>query len=171
MDPLDQVTVTEPKVAPAAQPAQAKPTAAPETASPSWRNSKKVRLGVLIGLIVIAGIIAFFFEKVRLWMFGLIALLLVGLGMEAANTDYDLGKMIETKSISQSKVLRDKSGNVVPAGTTGAKYTDEYNCDDFSTQPEAQRFFINAGGVKGDTNRLDGNKDGEACTSLPKGTK
>lgn len=104
-------------------------------------------------------------------MFGLIALLMVGVGMEAANTDYDLGKMVETKSISQSKVLRNKSGNVIPAGTAGAKYTDEYNCDDFSTQPEAQRFFMNAGGVKGDTNRLDGNKDGDACESLPKGTK
>ncbi len=130
-----------------------------------------MRLGVLVVLIIIAGIVAFFFEKARLWMFGLIALLMVGVGMEATNTDYDLGKMIETKSISQSKVLRDKSGNVVPAGTTGAKYTDEYNCDDFSTQSEAQKFFTNAGGVKGDTNRLDGNKDGDACESLPKGAK
>lgn len=166
---MDDVTVSEPKTAPAATPAKAKPE--PKTTSSSWRNSKRVRLGVLIGLIVIAGIVAFFFEKARLWMFGLIALLMVGLGMEATNTDYDLGKMMETKSISESKVLRDKSGNVVPAGTAGAKYTDEYNCDDFSTQPEAQRFFMNAGGVKGDTNRLDGNKDGDACESLPKGTK
>lgn len=168
---MDQVTVAEPKPAAEATPAKAKAKAAPEAASPSWRNSKKVRLGVLIGLIVIAGLVAFFFEKARLWMFGLIALLMVGVGMEATNTDYDLGKMMETKSISQSKVLRDKSGNVVPEGTAGAKYTDEYNCDDFATQPEAQSFFVNAGGVKGDTNRLDGNKDGDACESLPKGRK
>jgi hypothetical protein len=136
---------------------------------PSWRNNKRVRLGLLIALIVIAGIIAFFFEKTRLWMFSLIALLLVGLGLEATNTDYDIGKMIETKSMSQSKVLRDKEGNVVPAGTAGAKGTDEYNCSDFATRSEAQRFFLNAGGVAGDTNRLDGNKDGEACESLPGG--
>ncbi len=170
MEPLDQVSVDEPKAS-EAKPAATKTKAAPESAGPSWRNSKKVRLGVLVILIVLAGIVAFFFEKTRLWMFGLIALLMVGLGMEATNTDYDLGKMMETKSLSESKVLRDKSGNVVPAGTTGAKYTDEYNCDDFATQPEAQRFFMNAGGVKGDTNRLDGNKDGDACESLPKGTK
>lgn len=168
MDPIDQVNVSEPAAAPAT-PKAAK--SAPAPTGPSWRNSKRVRLGVLIGLIILAGIVAFFFEKARLWMFGLIALLMVGLGMEATNTDYDLGKMIETKSISESKVLRDKSGNVVPAGTAGAKYTDEYNCDDFGTQPEAQRFFTNAGGVKGDTNRLDGNKDGDACESLPKGAK
>ncbi len=175
MEPLDQVNVSEPAAAPATaketKSAQTKTKAAPEVASPSWRNSKKVRLGVLIGLIILAGIVAFFFEKARLWMFGLIALLFVGVGMEATNTDYDLGKMMETKSISESKVLRDKSGNVVPAGTAGAKYTDEYNCDDFGSQPEAQRFFTNAGGVKGDTNRLDGNKDGDACESLPKGAK
>jgi hypothetical protein len=51
----------------------------------------------------------------------------------------------------------------------GAKYTNEYNCDDFATQPEAQAFFEKSGGVAGDTNRLDGNKDGQACESLPKG--
>ena len=156
--------------APASAPKAAKETKTPPV-GPSWRNSKKVRLGVLVGLIVIAGLVAFFFEKARLWMFGLIALLMVGVGMEATNTDYDLGKMMETKSVSQSKVLRDKSGNVVSEGTVGAKYTDEYNCDDFATQLEAQRFFANAGGVKGDTNRLDGNKDGDACESLPKGKK
>lgn len=170
MDPIDGVQISEPvAVSKVSTKAQAK--SEPKATGPSWRNSKRVRLGVLIGLIILAGIVAFFFEKARLWMFGLIALLMVGVGMEATNTDYDLGKMMETKSISQSKVLRDKSGNVVPAGTAGAKYTDEYNCDDFGTQPEAQTFFVNAGGVKGDTNRLDGNKDGDACESLPKGGK
>jgi hypothetical protein len=82
--------------------------------------------------------------------------------------------MVETKSLSQSKVLRDPKGNVVQAGTpeaSNAKYTDEYNCDDFKTQGDAQEFFDNAGGVSEDTNRLDGNKDGVACQSLPKGTK
>ena len=48
------------------------------------------------------------------------------------------------------------------------KYANLDNCDDFKTQPEAQRFFENAGGVKGDTNRLDGDKNGVACQSLPK---
>lgn len=169
MNPIDQVSTSESKATP---PAVAKGAASPsKMEAPSWRNSKKARLGVLVILIILAAIIAFFFEKTRLWMFGLIALLMVGVGMEATNTDYDLGKMIETKSISQSKVLRDKSGNVVPAGTAGAKYTDEYNCADFATQAQAQEFFMNAGGVSGDTNRLDGNKDGEACESLPKSAR
>lgn len=135
-----------------------------------WRKSKNVRLGIIIGLIVLVGIIAIFFEKLRIWMIGIMLLLFVGLGLEVSNTDYDLGKMMETKSLSESKVLRDKEGNVVTDASQG-KATDEYNCEDFGTQPQAQNFFEKAGGVSEDTNRLDGNKDGIACQSLPKGTK
>lgn len=134
-----------------------------------WRKSKKVRLGIIIGLIVLVGIIALFFEKLRIWMIGIMLLLFVGLGMEVSNTDYDLGKMIETKSVSESKVMRDNEGNVVTDGS--GKATDEYNCEDFTTQPRAQAFFEKVGGVGKDTNRLDGNKDGVACQNLPKGTQ
>ena len=42
-----------------------------------------------------------------------------------------------------------------------------YNCEDFSTQAEAQRVFEACGGVGSDIHRLDGNKDGVACESLP----
>lgn len=136
----------------------------------SWRKSKNVRLGIIIGLIVLVGVVAFFFTKLRVWMIGIMLLLFVALGLEVSNTDYDLGKMWETKSVSQSKVLRDKDGNVV-TDTTKGKATDEYNCEDFDTQPQAQRFFDNAGGSSNDTNRLDGNKDGIACQSLPAGAK
>ena len=105
-------------------------------------------------------------------LLGIMGLLGIGLGLEVTNNDIDLGKLIETKSLSASRVLRDKEGNVVSdadikTGTRIGKYTDEYNCADFKTQVEAQKFFMNAGGVSGDTNRLDGNKDGSACTALP----
>lgn len=135
-----------------------------------WRKSKKVRLSILVGLIILVGVIAFFFTKLRVWMIGIMLLLFVGLGLEVSNTDYDLGKMWETKSLSESKVLRDKEGNIVTDASQG-KATDEYNCEDFDTQPQAQMFFDKAGGSSNDTNRLDGNKDGEACESLPKGAK
>lgn len=98
----------------------------------------------------------------------LIGILLAALGLESTNNDWDLGKLLSGSSMSEAKVLRDKEGNVV---TSGGKYTDEYNCDDFKTQEEAQKFYKNAGGVSKDTNRLDGDEDGEACESLPKGTK
>lgn len=153
----------------------------------SIRRSKKSRLAIIIGLLILVAIIGFLFEATRAWMIGIGVVLLVALGLETANTDVDLGTLVETKSVSDSvierdedgnletseeggfltRVMRDIEGNEVSEGTSGAKYTDEYNCDDFSTQEEAQRFFENAGGIEGDVNRLDGNKDGVACQALP----
>lgn len=102
---------------------------------------------------------------------GILVILLGALGLETSNNDWDLGKIISGEGVAASRVLRDKEGNVVPEGAAGAKYTDEYNCDDFKTQPEAQKFFDKAGGVSKDTNRLDGDKNGIACQSLPVGQK
>ena len=155
----------------------------------AWRRNKKSRLGVIIVLLIIVAIIGFLFESTRIWMIGVGVALLLALGLEVANTDLDLGTMVETGSMSDSvierdadgnleatadgylitRIFRDREGNEVPEGTAGAKYTDEYNCDDFTTQPEAQRFFERAGGIAGDVNRLDGNKDGVACQALPAG--
>lgn len=155
----------------------------------NWRRSKKSRLIIIIGLLILVAIVAFFFEKTRLWMLGIGVVLLIALGLEATSTDVDLNSVMQGESVSDSvierdaegnletsadggfltRVLRDREGNAVAEGTAGAKYTDEYNCDDFTTQPEAQIFFENAGGVERDINRLDGNKDGVACQSLPAG--
>lgn len=152
-----------------------------------WRRNKKVRLYIIGGLLVIVALLAIFVESIRWWMVGVGTVLLIALGFEVGNTDVDLGSVFQGESLSDSvierdvegnletaadgglltRVLRDKEGNVVAAGTAGAKYTDEYNCDDFATQPEAQRFFEKAGGIEGDVNRLDGNKDGVACQALP----
>lgn len=89
---------------------------------------------------------------------------LTGAGiLEATQNDWDLS--------TGKKVLRDLQGNVVDPDSPeakNAKYTDEYNCPDFKTQHEAQAFFEKAGGPSNDTNRLDGDKDGVACESLPK---
>ncbi len=107
-------------------------------------------------------------SKLKPVLIGVIVLLLGAFGLESSNNDWDLGKLMNGSSMKEAKVLRDKSGNIVPEGTVGAKGTDEYNCIDFTTQPEAQTFFDKAGGVSADTNRLDGNKDGVACQDLPK---
>lgn len=155
----------------------------------NWRRSKKSRLVIIVGLLILIAVIAFFFEKTRLWMLGIGAVLLIALGLEVANTDIDMGTLMDTGSFSEStierdeegnletsaeggfmtRILRDREGNVVAEGTAGAKYEDEYNCDDFATQGEAQTFFDNAGGIENDINRLDGNKDGVACQALPSG--
>jgi endonuclease YncB( thermonuclease family) len=41
------------------------------------------------------------------------------------------------------------------------------DCADFSTQADAQGFFISAGGPGSDPHRLDGDGDGVACEDLP----
>ena len=126
-------------------------------------------------------------RKVAKGILGVVIVILLGaLGLETFNSDWDLGSILSGQSVSDSKVMRDEKGNVAydaegnvitrimrdkegNAVESGGKYTDEYNCDDFATQPEAQKFFAKAGGVRADTNRLDGDKDGTACESLPKG--
>jgi len=42
-----------------------------------------------------------------------------------------------------------------------------YNCPDFSTHAEAQEVYEFCGGVNNDIHRLDSDKDGVACESLP----
>jgi hypothetical protein len=97
-------------------------------------------------------------------LMGVIAILLAAFGLEASNNDWDLGKLMSGSTLEEAKVMRDIDGNVVESG---GKYTDEYNCSDFETQEQAQKFFKNAGGPSQDVNRLDGDNDGIACESLP----
>lgn len=42
-----------------------------------------------------------------------------------------------------------------------------YNCTDFKTKKEAQEVYDQCGGVGNDVHKLDKNKDGTACDSLP----
>jgi ABC-type multidrug transport system fused ATPase/permease subunit len=148
------------------------------------RYSHKFRLWFIGILLVIVAILFIFFSKLRVALVIAFIALLAAFGLEATKNDFDLKKLFETKSFQQSKVARDEQGNVktndlgqilfdklgnVTSDKTIGKKADEYNCDDFNTQPEAQAFFLKVGGVGNDVNRLDANKDGVACQSLPKG--
>lgn len=161
----------------------------------NWRNNHVVRMAVIGFLLLL--VIVFYFRNVntnnltsvegaqselqanykpdtieKKVLLGAGALLGTALGLEATKNDWDLKKLYDTKGDFKAvRVLRDKDGNVltdadIAAGKQG-KYTDEYDCKDFKTQPEAQKFYDAAGGVQGDTNRLDGNKDGTPCQALP----
>ena len=140
------------------------------------RGSHKARLWIIGILMAIVVILFIFFEKMRVALVIAFIALLAAFGLEVSQNDWDLGKLWQTKSFEQSKVSRDQSGNVlfdkfgeITTDSTKGKGADEYNCDDFETQSEAQNFYEKVGGVGNDVNRLDGNKDGEACESLPKG--
>ena len=146
--------------------------------SKKLRGSHKFRLIVILVLLVIVAVLFFIWEKGRIALVVAFIALLAAFGLEVSQQDWDLGKLWETGSFQESKVGRDESGNVLydPFGnsTTDSsigKTADEYNCDDFATQPEAQAFFERVGGTGNDVNRLDGDTDGEACESLPAGTR
>lgn len=140
------------------------------------RGSHKFRLWLIGILLIIVAVLFFFFEKLRIVLAIAFIALLGAFGLEATQNDWDLGKLWETKSFQESKVSRDESGNIlfdklgnITTDKSKGKKADDYNCADFSTRPEAQSFFLKVGGTGNDINRLDGNKDGEACESLPQG--
>lgn len=139
------------------------------------RGSRKARLWLIGILLLIVAVMFVFLEKFRIWLAIIFIALLGAFGLEMGQNDWDLGKLWETKSFEQSKVSRDvhgdilfdKLGNIMTDGT--GKKASDYNCDDFDTQPEAQNFFERVGGADNDLYRLDGDKDGMACESLPQG--
>jgi len=104
-------------------------------------------------------------KKVRPILLAILALLFAAFGLEFTNNDWDIGKLLTGSSMEEARVMRDIDGDVV---SSGGKYTDEYNCDDFDAQKDAQDFFVKAGGPDDDVNQLDGDGDGVACESLPK---
>lgn len=140
------------------------------------RGSHKFRIWLILFLMAIAVILFIFVKKLRLALVVAFIALLAALGLEVSQNDWDLGKLIQTKSFQESKVSRDTEGNIlfdklgnITTDSSKGKKASDYNCDDFSTQPEAQRFFLKVGGTGNDLYRLDGDKDGTACESLPKG--
>lgn len=140
------------------------------------RGNHKFRVWFIVFLLAVVAALFIFFEKLRLVLVIVAVTLLTALGLEVTQNDWDLQQLWKTKSFQEAKVTRDvegnvlydKLGNITTDGDKGKK-ADNYNCDDFSTQPQAQTFFERVGGLGNDVNRLDGDKDGEACESLPQG--
>ena len=147
------------------------------------RYNHKFRIGLILFLLAVVALLFFVWEKGRVYLAIAFISLLTALGLEVNKSDWDLEKLYQTKSFEQSKVSRDNKGNVLldkagniffdKAGNitndkSHGKKSDDYNCSDFSTQAEAQAFFKKVGGRGNDVNRLDGDKDGVACESLPK---
>lgn len=139
------------------------------------RSSKRVRLWVIIGLIVVVAILLFVLKGtwVKVALGVALAILLGALGMEVANTDYDLGKAVREGSLSAAKIERDPEGNLVNVDAFCNAKEADYNCDDFETQAEAMQVYDRCKtlGRNMDVYRLDGDKDGLVCESLPQGVQ
>jgi hypothetical protein len=132
------------------------------------RRSKNVRMVLVAVLFVILGIMYFVFEKFRIFILAMMVVLLGALGMEMTGTDFDVQKLVETGSFSESRLDQTSDGTWI--------YSDDckremFNCSNFSTQVEAQELFESCGGLKEDIHGLDRDKDGVVCEALPKGEK
>jgi hypothetical protein len=138
------------------------------------RNSHKTRLWIIGGLIVLC-IVLFYFAKtttVKVILGGVIALLLAAFGMEVSQTDYDIEKIIETKSFAAAKIERDaQTGNIINVDTFCGAEKIDYNCSDFKNQKEAMEVYNRCGqlGKNMDVFGLDRDKDGKVCEALPVG--
>ena len=139
-------------------------------------DSKKARLWIIGGLLVVA-VAAFFFIKgtaAKIILGGVIIVLLTAFGLETKNTDYDLGKAIQTHSLAAAKIERDpKTGALINVDNFCNAQKMDYNCSDFKTQPEAQSVYARCKtlGKNMDTFGLDGNNNGIVCEALPKAAK
>ena len=131
------------------------------------RRSRKFRIGVIIVLLIAAGAIFFLWEKARIAALIAIIALLAALGLEATQNDWDLGKAIQTGSMSEAKIQRDDSGNLIMGAMCNPDEDFDYNCDDFATQEEAQAVYEKCAKNGLDIHGLDRNNDGVACQSLP----
>jgi hypothetical protein len=134
-------------------------------------KTKKERMWV-IGILLFIAVAAIFFVKntaSKVILGGVIAALLVALGFEAKNTDYDLGKVIQTGSFAKAKLQRNEKGDLVNVEAfCNAKELD-YNCSDFKTQTEAMQVYnkCKSLGKNMDVYGLDRDHDGKVCESLP----
>ncbi len=133
-----------------------------------FRRSKNGRLLVMVILLIILAILYFTYEKFRIWILGLMAVLLVGLGMEISDNDFDVQKLIETGSFSESRVKVTENGTWL---INECQKKSNFNCDNFAYQEEAQELFESCGGVGNDIHGLDRDKDGIVCESNKKRKK
>lgn len=129
-----------------------------------YRRKRGFRLTIMFILLVILIIMFVVWEKMRLWIGALIVTILVALGLEVSGTDWDLGKLIETGSLEESRVEQTKSGHWL-IGEECQK--EKMNCINFETQQDAQDLFEKCGGLENDIHRLDGDNDGKVCEALP----
>lgn len=129
------------------------------------RRNTNARLLVLLALLVILAICFFVFEKLRIWILGLMALVLVAFGLELSGTDVDLGKLVETGSIKESMITKTDSGVWL---INECEKKENFNCDDFAYQEEAQALFEECGGMENDIHGLDRDKDGIVCEANKK---
>ena len=100
---------------------------------------------------------------VKAVLIGALVILFGAFGLEVTNNDWNLNEIASGTPMQEAKIKRDSSGNFLLESCQD----NLYNCSHFTTQAEAQEVYDKCGGAGDDVNRLDGDRDGVACESLP----
>ncbi len=128
------------------------------------RRKKSNRTALIIFLMIVLAIAFFFWKSARAFIIGLFLLLLIALGLEGSNNDWDLGTLLKTGSFSQAKLQVTDNGTWLIGGEC---QKEKLNCSNFQYQEDAQDLYEKCGGAENDVNGLDGDNDGIVCESLP----
>ncbi len=150
------------------------------------RNTKSTRIWFMVGL----GVILFILWWMKIiktgFAIGLGIVILAAIGIETFDYDLDLGKLWQTGNIQESRVSHTKDGiKLMGSCAIPIKWEWDLNCANFKTQEEAQTKYeqcsneiasynngVDLSKIKSlDIYRLDGDKDGIVCESLPRRKK
>jgi hypothetical protein len=148
------------------------------------RNTKSTRIWFIILLIVIVIVLYFFGILKKGFAIGIGIILLAALGLQVFDYDLDLGTLWRTGSLEESRVQYTNDGvKLMGTCVKGSGSTKDYdlNCDNFTTQKEAQAKYDlcaeevasynvdqTASKIKSlDIYGLDGDNDGVVCEHLP----
>ena len=138
------------------------------------RTSKKCRMGIIGGLMLVVLLLAIFMKKWTIAFSIIFIILASALALDGFEYDVDLWKLWETGSYEESRVQYKKWVKVM-----WNCISDNLNCSDFKTQPEAQKKYdscmvqIKENNVDAknpsnlDIYGLDWNKNGIVCENLP----
>jgi hypothetical protein len=128
------------------------------------RRQKSTRLTIIVILMIVVAVMFYFWKAARIWMVGLFLILLAALGLEVSGNDWDLGQLLQTGSLEESKIEKTESGTWL-IGEECQK--EKLNCANFEWQEDAQDLFGKCGGLENDVHGLDGDNDGMVCEVLP----
>ena len=77
------------------------------------RGSHKLRMTVIIILLAIVAVLFVVWKQARIALAVAFIALLAALGLEGTKNDFDVQKLMQTKSFQESKVGRDSAGNLL----------------------------------------------------------
>ena len=132
------------------------------------RGNKNTRLILIVLLVAVAAGVWYFSDSKAAKNVALVAggVAITAGALEIADTDLDLGTLLETGSIKEALLERDEDGNIANVQAICDATDYNYNCSDFETQKDAN--YV-ADQCDFDVFGLDGDKDGIVCEALPLG--